>query len=243
MDKQGLLMCSRYAASPNFFGYCGPNKSSNIIDHLKEKIADEELAHLLVEFETLYPYLQLIAKENKIRDPFDKGVVEAYWLGNSLLNNIKNRDYLDFFKEKLFLDKKINNQGFKKIASKILTLDYLPHHNFHVFNIFKRTGKDSSSHTLKTMDECRINCGKILKSNGKVFVEAEPLVLFKGKLSLGQPTLKEVISNFKGKQFLEDLRKGEWVSFHWGIICDILTERQIKNLEFYTQKAIDFYNQ
>ncbi len=234
-------MCSRYAASPNFFGYCGPNKNSNIIDHLKEKIADKELTHLLTEFETLYPYLQLIAKENKIADPFERRVVEAYWLGNNLLNNIKNKDYLDFLKEKLVLNKRITDQGFKKIANKILTLNYLPHHNFHVFNIFKRTGNDSSFHTLKTMDECRINFGKVKMINS-VVVETRKLVIKNNRLVLDKPILREIKMNYKGKKFLEDLKPDEWVSFHWGIICDRLNVSQVRNLEFYTQKAIDFYN-
>ncbi len=66
MDKQGLLLCAKYAVSPNFFGYCGPEENLSLVDHLKEGVADNELSHILSHFETLFPYLQLIARKIKL---------------------------------------------------------------------------------------------------------------------------------------------------------------------------------
>ena len=63
-----------------------------------------------------------------------------------------------------------------------------------------------------------------------------------GKLHLGRKTLKSLRVDYRGKIFLKELNVGDWVSFHWGFVCDLLTAEQVKNLEFYTQKAIDFYN-
>ena len=42
-------------------------------------------------FEGAYPYLELIASENGIADPLDARVVEAYWLGNDLLEHVGPR--------------------------------------------------------------------------------------------------------------------------------------------------------
>jgi len=240
MDKKGLLICGRYCAAPNFFGYCGPKKTSNLIDHLEENIVDKELGQILSHFETLYPYLQLIAKENNIKDLFDQQVVEAYWVGNNLLKNIKSGDYLHFLQEKILIEKKIEKKSLEKIKLKISTDQFLPHHNFHVFNIFKRMSRDLKFDTLKTMDECRIGFGKIISE--RTIVQYKPLVYAKNKLSFGLYTIKSLTVDYKGKQFIKNIKIGEWVSFHWGFVCDILTDRQVKNLEFYTQKAIDFYN-
>ncbi len=246
-----MLMCAKYAASPNFFGYCGPAKSSNIIDHLRSDIADQELKYIISEFETLYPYLQLIARINGIDDPFDSRVVEAYWIGNSLLNKIKKNEYLNFLQERLFLDKKLPRASFQKIKHKIALIPFLPHHSFHVFNIFRRTGHDPDFQTIETMDECRINYGKIQKSKSdklkfkslnKFIVKARRLMITKNKLYLSEPSIREINGDYKGKKFIRELKEGEWVSFHWGHICDVLTERQVNNLEFYTQKAINYYN-
>ncbi len=245
MDKQGLLLCARYSVAPNFFGYCGPDENPSLVDHLKEQIADKEVSSILSKFDTLYQYLIFIATENKIRDPFDKKVVEAYWIGNSLLHKASNSDYIALLHEKLSLEHKIGMKKFQPIKRKILSNHFYPHHSFHVFNIFKRTGYDPSNHTLETMDSCRISFGKVKNKIPKVksvLVERRPLILVNTKLRLGSSKVKEISFNYKGRSFHNGLKEGDWVSFHWGFVCDVLTHQQVKNLEFYTQKSIDFFN-
>src|SRR3989344_6361488 len=106
MDAKGLLLCARYSSAPNFFGYCGPPKNSTLLDHLREEIGDNEVENILSEFDTLYLNLRLISFENKIKDPFDFRVVEAYWVRNDLLNNINSKDYVALLSEKFNLEKK-----------------------------------------------------------------------------------------------------------------------------------------
>lgn len=247
MNKQGLLLCAKYSVAPNYFGYCGPDKNNSLVDHLKENLGDKEVQSILSEFETLYLNLTLIAKENKISDVFDKQVVEAYWVGNRLLQNVSSRDYTHLLDEKFNFEKKLGSKVLGKLSHKIQTHKIYPHHSFHVFNIFKRTGHDPSFHTLSTMDECRIGWGKIVESR-KLKVESldvitRPLVTQVNKLSFGKKIIKNLTLSYKGKTFLKNLKAGDWVSFHWGHVCDILTQEQVKKLEFYTQRAIDFYNE
>ena len=244
MDIQGLLLCSKYSSAPNFFGYCGPEENTSLIDHLKEKVADKEVKVILSQFDTLYSYLKLISIENKIEDPFNQKVVEAYWIGNSLLDNISNRDYAYLLQEKLDLERKMEKIKFQKVKAKVLSTKFYPQHAFHVFNIFKRTGYVNSIHTIDTMDSCRIGWGRVMKSkSSKIYIETKQLSINNKELSLGKTRVKELMIDYNGKSFLNNLKVGDWVSFHWGFVCDVLTEQQVKNLEFYTQKAIDFYNQ
>src|SRR3990167_6777178 len=163
MDSQGLILCAKYSSAPNFFGYCGPPKNSILVDHLREKIGDKEVENILSQFETLYLNLKLIAFENKIQDPFNRRVVEAYWIGNDLLKNIKSKDYIALLDEKFELESKIGRKKFAGLKYKFLSHQTLPHHSFHVFNIFKRTGHINSNHTIETMDNCRIGYGQIVK--------------------------------------------------------------------------------
>lgn len=258
MDSQGLLLCARYSSAPNFFGYCGPPKNSTLVDHLREDIGDREVENILSQFDTLFLNLRLIAHENKIKEPFDQRVVEAYWIGNSLLKNVKSKNYTAMLGEKFELEKKIGRDKFGKLQYKFMSNQTLPHHSFHVFNIFKRTGNFSSNHTIETMDSCRVGFGQIIsvgenqKSKIKdknhslkfknVFVKSKQLIAKNQQLSLGKPTIKKLQLDYKGNVFLKDLKVGDWVSFHWGFVCDVLTNRQVRNLEFYTNKAIDFYN-
>src|SRR3990167_9993879 len=85
MNKQGLLTCARYAFAPNYLKYCGPDENRTIFQYCAAQDADAGLRELLEEFGTLYPYLRFIAQANGIADPFDPRVVEAYWVGNRLL--------------------------------------------------------------------------------------------------------------------------------------------------------------
>lgn len=243
MDKQGLLLCARYSAAPNFFGYCGPDKNLNLIDHLKEEVGDREVQSILSEFETLYQYLIFIATENNIRDPFDKKVVEAYWVGNSLLHKASNFDYVALLNEKLSLENKTGMKKFHSIKRKVLSNHFYPNHSFHVFNIFKRTGHDPSIHTLETMDACRIGWGRIKNLQfSNIVVETKSLEIKNKLLRFGYLKEKELKIDYKGESFLHNLNIGDLVSFHWGFVCDVLTLKQIKNLEFYTQEAINFFN-
>lgn len=248
MNKQGLILCAKYAIAPNFFGYCGPVKTQSLIDHLKEEASDNELKNILSDFETLYPYLQFIAWKNKILDPFDRRVVEAYWIGNKLLKPLTLFEYQAFAQEKLFLDKKLSKEELANLKLKIDNVRFLPHHNFHVFNIFKRTGHVVSFHTLQTMDECRISWGKIIKTqNSKLkaqsyLVETQKLAEINHRLKLNKQIFKTVKLDYRGKSFIKNLKVGDWISFHWGFVCDVLTKKQVKNLEFYTKQAINFFN-
>lgn len=243
MNKQGLLLCAKYSVAPNYFGYCGPDENKALVDHLKEGIADKEVQSILSEFETLYLNLTLIAKENKIEDAFDKQVVEAYWLGNQLLQHVSSRDYTHLLDEKFKLEKKLGVKKLSKLTYKINSQKIYPHHSFHVFNIFKRTGYDPSFHTLSTMDECRIGWGQVIEiKKNKVVVSTKPLTVVGNQLYFGKLIKKELLLEYKGKKFLSFLKKGDWVSFHWGHVCDIIELPQIRQLQFYTQKAIDFFN-
>ncbi len=245
MDSQGLLLCAKYAIAPNFFGYCGPDENKNLVDHLNYQQADQELRYLLKDFETLFPYLQLIARDNHIENPFDYRVVEAYWIGNSLLKNIKRYSWQSFFDEKLRLEKKLAPKVYQAIKSKINRLSFLPHHAFHVLNVFKTTGRELNIQIIRAMDQCRIGWGKVHSYKlavRRIRLETQQLAVSNQQLTINTPIIKEIRLDYHGKQFIRDLRVGDWVSFHWGMVCDRLTTGQIKNLEYYTQKAIDFYN-
>ena len=88
-----LSRCTRYAFAPNRLHLCGPDKSSEIYAYLSEGETDKGLEILLSQFKTMYPYLRQIAHSNKINDPLDKKVVDAYWIGNSLLENVLPRQF------------------------------------------------------------------------------------------------------------------------------------------------------
>lgn len=231
-DDVGLSLCSRYAFAPNLFHYCGPEKQADLLGYLHENHADRGLSEILTQFDTLYNYLVLIASENKIQDPFDRRVVEAYWLGNALTVNVKKSALVSHVDDVLAVSKKMSRTEFVKLATS-LTSHGMPTHTDHVLSIYIRTGHHAIAHTIETIDQCRISWGKIVKLKGNM-AEAlvRPLVYNNDSLRLGEPQLKSLTCIDVATTV------GEWVSIHWGYVCAILTETQVKNLRVFTLRAL-----
>ena len=112
VDSSGLFTCGKYAFAPNYYHYCGPEKQRDFREYLLTQTAGEGLTHILSSFETLYPYLELIASANAIRDPFDRRVVDAYWIGNSLIDAVSRASYYRHISESLGLQKKLSSRVF-----------------------------------------------------------------------------------------------------------------------------------
>jgi len=87
----GPQLFARYAFMPNRLTYCGGDDNRALFDYCLEEVTDDGLRGLLRKFTGAMPYLRLIAECNAILDPFDARVVEAYWLGNNLLQGVEAR--------------------------------------------------------------------------------------------------------------------------------------------------------
>ncbi len=244
--KDGVLLCAQYAVSPNFFGYCGPDKSLSVRQHLASSVSDEELTSLLTEFETLYPYLKLIARANKVDDLFNPQVVEAYWIGNDLLKNSTKDEYYSFLKELLHIEKKVDVIHLRQLKQSLLRKRFVfPHHSFHVCNIFRMYGSRVTPEIAYTINECRISSGIVLglgNNESTVFIKTDSICEVGGAVIL-TPDTREVSLEFIPKHQKKLYVKGVSVSVHWGYVCGIITSKQTKNLSFYTKYALEFYRQ
>src|ERR1700720_3436122 len=97
----GMLQFIRAGFMPNRLSYCGPvGDNRTLFDYGIAGQADGGLTPLLKRFTGALPYLQLIARANAIPDPFDVRVVEAYWLGNELLEHVEVRQLYDAMRER-----------------------------------------------------------------------------------------------------------------------------------------------
>jgi len=237
VDRRGLLLCSRYAFAPNYFHYCGPERQRDLLGYVTEGITDRGLPEILDRFETLYPYLQLIAGANHIKDPFDTRVVEAYWLGNPLLSKVPTRVFADHIADTLGVKKKVMRKHYVPMMDRVVR--GVPQHTFHVLNIFVRTGHHAAPQTLQTMDACRISLGRVTGTDptgAYYLIKSRPLAFTSDLLCLGEPVTKSVLSVGLTP------KKGDWVSVHWGYVCAVLTDRQRTLLTRFTTMAIDSAN-
>lgn len=246
----GPMLCARYAFAPNFYYYCGPDTKGEMGEYLKEELVDGGLVGHLSKFETLYPYLTAIAHANGIADPLDERVVEAYWVGNELLEKIPEKVVYETMKDYLRLPQRLPKKEMKWLLTKI-DKKALLHHSFHVFNVFSRTGHHTVEHTVETMDECRISWGELLQnsklemthdkriSNTHIKIRSQKLIYKNGRLQLVPSTKYVTVSS---EALGMRLKIGDLVSVHWGFVCDRLTQVQVKRVERYTKHHLALAN-
>ena len=238
----GVLRCSRYAFGPNRLHYCGPDANRELFEYIHDGFADPGLASLLGAFKTMYPYLCHIALENHIRDPFDERVVEAYWIGNELLETIGKKAFWAHLIEDHKIKKRIGPRSFSLVEDKIEG-GAVPHHSFHVLDIWKRTGHLEHEHTLESMDSCRISWGTVKEISGpSITVLVEPLIIKDGKLALGKPESRKITRSLEADIAIDELKNGDLISIHWSVPCEVLTKKQVANLRVYTLRHIALAN-
>lgn len=241
---RGIRIAALYGFYPHRFGFCGLQKNSAkkiLLDYLSgKKISEQKIRKILETFRGSFSYYKLIAKSNGIKDSFDEKVVKAYWLGNQLLEKVP----IDSLKEMIV--KEFSGPGLlsKKIAEKKaneIPLTSRAHHSFHVLVIGSVSGRLVLKGNL--LDICRIGWGKVIRLEKKktenicrAIIEYQPLQKRKKRYSLGKPIHKIV---FWDKRFIPEIKVGDRVATHWNYIIQILSTKDLVNLEKYTQATIN----
>ncbi|MGB9706789.1 MAG: DUF6390 family protein [Microgenomates group bacterium] len=261
----GLKLAALFGFYPHKLGFCGLQENSakkTLLSYLSgEKIPEQKIRKILETFKGAFSYYKLIAKSNRIEDPFDEKVVKAYWIGNQLLEKVP----VDSLKEMII--KEFVGPGFlsKKIAekkAKEVPLTSKAHHSFHVLVM----GSVSDRIILegKLLDLCRIAWGKVIRTcslrsqdlvfslcseigykkrgtenPNRIIIEYQPLQKRRKKYFLGEPIHKIV---FWEKKFIPEIKIGDKVATHWNHIVQILSPKDLNYLKKYTQITIDSLN-
>lgn len=244
MTAKGALLFGRYAFPPNQLGYCGPPDHQALLDYVAQGASDKGLVELERRFEGAYPYLVLIAHANGIADPFDERVVDAYWVGNKLLNQVQPGGFHDSLQERF--GSRMDGRSFHWLTTKLAN-GARPHHNFHVFDIYVRAGlmrDERAPVAIGLMDSCRVSWGKVTGFDAdQVVVERTPLALVDGKLTLTEPVVTRVTRMHAGQGFVENAIVGNTVSIHWNWACDLLTPSAQARLEKATDMCLRLANE
>jgi hypothetical protein len=226
----GTLRFIRYGFMPNRLRYCGGDDNTTLFQYGVERTVDGGLSPLLQRFTGALPYLQLIARANGIPDPFDARVVDAYWIGNALLDQVEVRQLYDALLARF--GKQLQGRMRAHVLGKA-PAGARPHHSFHVLDVHSRVGE--LEHSLETMDQCRVSWGRVARvEGGELVVERQPLVLQDGRLELGPSRSERVTRQMDGRGFADQAQPGDWVTLHWGWVCEVIDERQRQNLERYS---------
>lgn len=242
-EGRGVELCTRFSYITNSLCYCGPKGAHEMFLQYaksKEKKKEEEdnVRNELLRFEGLPPYLQAIAEENHL-DPFDEKVVEAYWIGNELLERCSSETCKKVIR-------KLMQRGLPESLGKRLIEEMpegmVPHHNFNVFYVGVGNTSGKVPTTLQNMDNCRVSWGKVLSIEpGSLIVETQTLTEeHEGNRENKKVAIKEGETKTAVylKEFLPDVEHGDVVAMHWGFAGMKMTEEQRSSLEKYTKKII-----
>jgi hypothetical protein len=233
----GPQIFARYAFMPNSLSYCGGEDHRALFDYCLEGKTDAGLTGLLVKFTGALPYLRLIAHCNLISDPFDRRVVEAYWLGNDLLEGVEAHTMYDSVRERF--EKRLKPEHLNLILGKA-PVGARPHHSFHVIEVCPRLGWP---HALSFMDNCRVSWGRVTEVNGSILnVDVRPLKIEGHSLALSEVENRVIKRQLEGRGFVEDAQPGDWISIHWNWACQTLTDAQVQNLERWTEYHLKLAN-
>jgi len=236
----GTTRFVRYAFMPNRLHFCGGDDNRAIFDYALAAVREPPLDAMLRKFAGAMPYLTLIARSNGIADPFDDRVVEAYWIGNELLDRVAMGDLYGSLRERY--SKQLSPKLMELVAAKA-PAGALPHHSFHVFDVWRNADRLSGD-VLGTLDNCRVAWGKVLRvEGGELVVERAPVALRAGRLVLEPAREERVLRQVDGRGFADAAQPGDWVALHWGWVCDVLTDRQRANLERFTRVHLALANQ
>jgi hypothetical protein len=238
----GPLLFARYAYPPNALGYCGADETRTLLEYGAAGASDGGLAELARTFEGAWPYLTLIAGANGIADPLDPRVVEAYWVGNELLDRVSPgslvRHVEDRFRGRL-------GRSWEHLRETVAA-GAVPHHTFHVFAVYPwlgllRTGVVAEP--LYVLDRCRTTPARVLGVDGDTAsVLLRPLVWSGRALELGRWTERVVRWREDGLALVTPLTAGDWVSLHWDFACDRLRPREAVALDRVTRRALRAVN-
>jgi hydrogenase maturation factor len=191
-----------------------------------------QVESVLRKLPVLCPYLKLIASCNGAKI-FDREVVEAYFIGNEMIENVPFKKSIDVIKEIL---EKRNTPSVKirKILND-LSSDFKPHHNFHVFLVAPKVNEKMKSVSL--LDLCRVAWGKVVgRGIRRLEISYIPLKKKGERLDFSQKRRK--INTEYIKEASGEIEIGNWVALHWGKTTLKLSSSQLTYLEKYTKEAL-----
>jgi hypothetical protein len=229
MTIPGPALFCRFAFPPNLLGYCGPAETALIGELLGAgETGLDEMRQAAAAFSGAWPYLELISAATG-REPLDPQVVEAYWLGNALVENLDPQMIGNSIAERF---RGQAGSGWSNLADTLGT-SARPTHSFHVFCVYPWVGMLRSGvveQALHVLDRCRIRWGTVRSRKNNTLLVSTQLLTWDGAfLGLAPETIEQVHSPIDDP----NIGVGDDVAMHWGYACQRITRSQRHHLARY----------
>lgn len=234
----GVALCARFSIATNRLRFCGPaDAEPTLYRAITEGRELEQARQALARFEALHPYLEAIASKHGL-DPFDERVVEAYWIGNELLDAFDRADFAALLRA-------LARRGLPRATADRLEAhlprEPLPHHAFHVsfVGVGEVTGHVPT--TLANIEACRPALAEVLRVDDDwLEVDRPSLTVADGRLVFGPGAVHRV--RFDAR-ILPTVRAGDPVALHWGHPALVLSPGRATALRSYTERSLAAANE
>lgn len=237
MPEDGAALCARFSLATNRLQFCGPAEAEPALWAAVTRGTELDRARAaLRRFEALYPYLEAIGAKHGL-DPFDARVVEAYWIGNELLEAFDRPDFQEILE-------RLRRRGLPRSTAERLAARLperpIPHHTFHVtfVGVGEVTGHVET--TLVNMERCRPSEARVLDVRAETLEgAARPLVYANGRLVLGA---EHPVELHYDRQMIPHVQVGDRVAVHWGLPALVLDPSRASALARWTDRSLDAAN-
>jgi hypothetical protein len=236
--EDGVALCARFSIATNRLQYCGPRDAEPALYRaITEHAGLDRAREALRRFEALNPYLEVIAEKHGL-DPFDARVVEAYWVGNDLLEAFDRSDF------SRLLDRLVRRGLPRLTADRLLRWlpqHPIPHHVFHVafVGVGEVTGHVET--TLANIEACRPAWARVTAIDGpKVRVRGQVLSVEEGRLILDHEAERSLSFD---PAILPGLAVGDPLAIHWSHPALVLSPSRAASLERYSRRSLDEANE
>ncbi|MEI7604101.1 MAG: DUF6390 family protein [bacterium] len=239
MDDSGLKLCAYFAGKPNAMHYCGTDSAINSISDCIVSGNCSSLREEYSHFKALYAYLKLYGEKFGL-DYFDKKIIEAYWIGNELLEQFDRNDFFTLLDNlesngapKLFIYEQ--REKFEKV-----NVRFIPHHAFNVTFIGVGNVTGSVEYNIENINNCLIRYGNISNiDDDKVTVNTYKYQI-ENTILIRKNCEEELGLN---KTFFPYVKIGDSVAFHWKDLCNILNDDEKSRLDEYETTIMNDLNE
>jgi len=231
---EDLTFAAKYWFSPNMLKYAS---TEDMEHHLKEFACgrgDEEfIRKLLSRNSAMHKFVSYIAAKNQ-RNVFDREVLEAYFYGNTLLENTNTEEMKQLIQDNFGLDREMTALLLEHFPDSAV-----PTHNFHIFHLHCAT--KGLLHPLTNIDKARIAVGKVQSVfENELEVSYEPLVYHEKGIIRTLP--KKSIAITFIPDMLPEVKKDDRVTFRWNFALDIVEESLADHITLQTKKLVEQFN-
>jgi hypothetical protein len=234
----GIPLAARFSIATNRLNYCGPSDAEPALyQSILTGRGTPEARRALEGFEALMPYLRAIGAKHDL-DPLDARVVEAYWIGNELLDSFGPPEFRSLLEA-------LQRRGLpRSVAERLLRYlpaHPLPHHVFHVAFVGVGAVTGHVPTTLANVESCRPTAATVeTVGPGAMRVRSTTLRVDGGRLVPGPELPRELRYD---PQVLPTARPGARVVLHWGWPALVLSAAQDDALQRYTERSLAVANE